>query len=415
MCEDYPSLDDRQISKIRFEFPSWLGRLKLGDSREFVLNEEHGGGVISLRNLDDPSKYLSAEFAAIGVDELTRNEVGIFNFLRMRLRWPGVDRPLFGGATNPGGKGHQWVKDYWITKKFPPEFHEQGLAKEFHFIQALPSENPHLSEQYYKDLATLPEKMRTAYLKGRWDILAGTYFDCFSEARHVQQIELKPWWPRWVSVDWGYQHPACAHWHAMDEASHVHTYRELHGSGIGEEELGRRIGGLSIGENVKAIFLSPDAFAKRGAQNTVAQQIDEGLRPFKMPSPAQADNDRIGGARLMYQMLDADYWTIDPSCVNLIECLPTLIHDEDNSEDVLKVDADEGQLGDDAYDSARYGLKSMLSAARTPWTEVLKAKVQTVAEPTQRAIYAQRLVVEHDRMAGRDGNPGYGRMRWMRQ
>src|SRR5215472_3130424 len=64
MCEDYPSLSGRQISKIKAEFPSWLGRLRLGtETKEFVLNDEYGGGAIELKNLDDPSKYLSFEYA----------------------------------------------------------------------------------------------------------------------------------------------------------------------------------------------------------------------------------------------------------------------------------------------------------------------------------------------------------------
>jgi len=27
-CEDYPTLKDRQISKMEVEFPSWLGKIK---------------------------------------------------------------------------------------------------------------------------------------------------------------------------------------------------------------------------------------------------------------------------------------------------------------------------------------------------------------------------------------------------
>ena len=84
-CEDYPSLDDRQISKIKMEFPEWLGSYK-ESNHEFTLNDELGGGVICFRNLDKPSKYLSSEFAAIAIDELTLNSRDVFDFLRMRLR-----------------------------------------------------------------------------------------------------------------------------------------------------------------------------------------------------------------------------------------------------------------------------------------------------------------------------------------
>jgi len=101
-----------------FEFPAELGELKLGTVKNFVLHKDYGSGVIALRNLDDPSKYQSAEFAAIAVDELTKNSKEIFDFLRFRRRWPGVERPKFLAATNPGGKGHAWVKKLWVEKDF---------------------------------------------------------------------------------------------------------------------------------------------------------------------------------------------------------------------------------------------------------------------------------------------------------
>src|ERR1700677_1054313 len=55
-CEDYPSLLDRQISKIRTEFPPGLGVLKEGVTRDFHLTPRYGSGRILLRNLDDPAK-----------------------------------------------------------------------------------------------------------------------------------------------------------------------------------------------------------------------------------------------------------------------------------------------------------------------------------------------------------------------
>ena len=73
-CEDYPTLYDRQVSKIMFEFPNELGHLRQGKTVDFRLHEKFGGGILALRNLDDPSKYHSAEFAAIAVDELGQRQ-----------------------------------------------------------------------------------------------------------------------------------------------------------------------------------------------------------------------------------------------------------------------------------------------------------------------------------------------------
>ena len=59
-CEDYPALKDRQLQRIGFEFPSYLGKLHADHptyGRAFVMSPDYGGGVICFRNLDDPSKY----------------------------------------------------------------------------------------------------------------------------------------------------------------------------------------------------------------------------------------------------------------------------------------------------------------------------------------------------------------------
>jgi len=82
-------------------------------NRKYAITE-HIDGVMVFRNLDDPSKYQSAEFAAIGVDELTKNDKEVFDFLRTRKRWPGIPHTKFISGTNPGGKGHNWVKIYMV-------------------------------------------------------------------------------------------------------------------------------------------------------------------------------------------------------------------------------------------------------------------------------------------------------------
>ncbi len=110
-CEDYPTLKQRQLSKISLEFPKWLGT-RHADHKDygncFILDEQYGGGVLMFLNLDKPEKYDSAEFAAIGVDELTKNKEQVFTVLRRRLRWTDAKSKKhipdckFIAGTNPG-------------------------------------------------------------------------------------------------------------------------------------------------------------------------------------------------------------------------------------------------------------------------------------------------------------------------
>ena len=162
-CEDYPSLNDRHLTKVKYEFPSWLGTFN-ESKHEFTLKARYGGGIIAFRNLDDPEKYLSVEFAFEGVDEINRNPKPVFIELRKRLRWPGIPDVRFAAACNPIGEA--WVKNMWVKRMFPSEEKEQY---EFVFVPALPTDNPHLPQEYYKSLESLPENQRKAMLEGNWD------------------------------------------------------------------------------------------------------------------------------------------------------------------------------------------------------------------------------------------------------
>jgi len=183
-CEDYTSLNDRHLSKVKYEFPSWLGKYN-SQFHEFTLAPEYGSGVIAFRNLDEPEKYLSVEFAVEAVDEINRNPVTTFRELRKRLRWAGIKDVRFLAACNPVGEA--WVKNLWVKRMFPPEENEQY---EFVFVPALPTDNPYLDATYYKSLESLPEAERKAFLEGDWDSFSET-MDVKGYIRLVSDKELQ--------------------------------------------------------------------------------------------------------------------------------------------------------------------------------------------------------------------------------
>lgn len=385
-CEDYPALLDRQVSKIRAEFPPELGDLKQGVTLDYELKPQYGSGRILLRNLDDPSKYLSSEFAGIAVDELTRNDAEVFSYLRLRLRWPGVARPRFVAGSNPGGKGHGWVQHLWIDREFPREL--EPLANEFYFVPAKMQDNPFLPQSYYQDLLTLPEAMAKAYAEGRWDLFAGQYFDFWERLRgEIVQDErtwnLQAWNVRWASVDWGFEHPACVHWHCLDDSGITRTYRELHSNHLSPRELGARIVAASAGEKLTHVYLSPDAFAHRTDELSIAEQIGEVLSQAGFPRPVPADNDRVGGWMLLYQMLQSGQWKIGTTCKELLRAIPVAVRDSKRVEDIAKFDATNGIGGDDALDCARYGLKSKHGVAQKPMDVQVQEAVARMLTPEQ--------------------------------
>lgn len=245
---------------------------------------------------------------------------------------------------------------------------------------------------YGRNINSLSNKyLRDAWLYGKWDVFQGQYFPNFDYHTHTKepaQFDLKPWYKRWISGDWGHDHPACFHWFAEDEKGHIFTYREMHVREMGEDEMGRTIGELTQGEKLSAFIFSADAFARldKHTRKPITQMIGDALpKGFPKPRPAdQSAGSRISGWRLMHQLLDSGRWTISRDCPKLIECLPTLVRDmERNSEDVLKVDWSENYIGDDPADSCRYGLQNMLIAAPKPKlvikTELMESYVDKLA------------------------------------
>lgn len=203
-CEDYPSLTERQINKIATEFPGWMGELKdtRNDGLCFFLRPRYGSGKIALRNLDDPSKYQSAEFAGIAIDELTKNRVNVFDELRGSLRWPGIADTFWIAASNPNGVGQKWVREYFIEHQLPTNL--VGKENQFAFVPGSPHDNPHLDVSYWEMLDTLPDKLRQAWRDGNWYVtFEGVVYAEFG-AENLTDEEPDPNLPIELAVDDGY-------------------------------------------------------------------------------------------------------------------------------------------------------------------------------------------------------------------
>ncbi len=394
----------------------------------------------------DVYQYQGAEFLFIGIDELTLFTLRQWQFLTSRNRCPAAGAfPCMAGATNPGNIGHAWVKALWIDREPAPgmEHPEEYDAADYDFIPARVADNPIYAgdEQYLKTLRALPSHLKRAFLDGDWDVFAGQYFDRFDCSRHVvraEEIDWKPWWPRWISVDWGFEHPAAVYWHAQGEwesgsagggryaggeilhsaqddyqkpgqrqlrvgscgeddarRKGVVTYREYLTHRTPPRELAREIVARCVAEKIDAIYLSPDAFARRTDEASIAEQMGDVFAAAGLPRPVPADDDRVGGWMLMYQMLDAGEWLLTENCIELIRGIPNLVRDAVRIEDVEKMD------GDDAADAARYGLKSRYGVGRgrqgrMPLEQRLAARAVST-DPTIRAIQARKAQIEETR------------------
>ena len=353
-CEDYPSLKDRQITKINKEFPSWLGTLSDSQTEgmSFKLNERYGGGVIMLRNLDDPSKYASSEFAAAAVDELTKNKRKVFDTLRGIIRWPGIDHTKFMAGTNPGDIGHHWVKKLWVDRDFSDDEVE---PEEFAYVHANARDNPHLSEQYVKTLEALPEEKRKAYLEGSWDMFKGQFFSEFRQSIHmVDPFPIPDDWPKYRAIDFGRTAPFVCLWFAVkpgQDKPRVFCYREYKQENTDADINFERVVELSGDEVYEWTVLDSACFAahknarfNRGQGDTIADEAwRKGINA--QPSP----KDRKAGWNLMHQHLrwnefdeeTGNFEKVEPKMVYfkrrtpyIEKTLPSLVHDENDPDDL---------------------------------------------------------------------------------
>ncbi len=461
----YPELESSLLAYFRRDVPRHFYK-KYNESKHVVtwLN----GSTTRFgycRNENDVYQYQGAEFLFIGIDELTHFTLKQWQFLTSRNRCPikfYIDdekqrKPVIAtmaGATNPGNIGHAWVKALWVDHQPPAGYDQTGRydANEYEFIRAWLSDNPIYANdvEYRRTLEVLPEHLRKAFLDGDWNVFAGQYFDIFDYGRHTarpEEIRLEAWWPRWISIDWGFQHPSAVYWHCAVPAvaavfrpravstgepgtttetrippseeggysSRIITYREFVQNGLSPRMLAQGIAERSGRENISEVFLSPDAFAHRTAEASIAEQLGDVLIANGLPRPAPADDDRIGGWQFLYQMLESNAWVITENCTKLIECMPTLVRDTTRSEDIRKMD------GDDPADSARYGLVSggRIAGVATafapsragqapplhppgsgahfvtgmPLGEQISRQI-SATDPTSRAIHSQRLEAE---------------------
>lgn len=344
----------------------------------------------SMQHKKDRLKYQGKQFAFIGFDELTHFGWEEYSYMFSRNRCAKDPNMLcyIRATTNPGGIGHGWVKDRFITAAPPAtpiltrmEIEGKVYKRYRIFIPASVFDNKILLDNdpnYIANLGMLPEAELKALLYGDWDSFNGQVFsEWVNNPTHyvdrrwthvINSFKVPTEWKRYRVFDFGYAKPFSVGWWAIDYDGRAYRYREMYGC-TGQPNTGVKWEPRKIAAKIKEIedkyevgnfirgIADPSIWdASRGESIAAAMQ-----KEYINWEPA--DNDRLSGKMQFHWRLGFDdqgypMTYIFNTCKDFIRTIPNLVYDELDTEDV------DSKQEDHIYDEARYFYQMNPIAAR---------------------------------------------------
>ena len=380
----FPQLQE-VIDRCLNMYPLMGGVYRATDKRWYFPS----GSIIDLGHMqheNDKFNYQGKEYSKIAFDELTQFTLTQYLYLHSRVRTTAQDLLLqVLSSTNPGGIGHNWVKDrFQPTERAGKTYFDPKTNLSRVFIPATIEDNPTLFDndaEYLSRLEGLPEIEKKRLRFGIWDAFEGQVFTELSQSVHgYEDFDIPPEWERYCVFDWGFSKPFSVGWYAMDYDGVLHRYRELYGckrehegqdeganSGLRMQawEVARGIMEREEGEKIRQRIADPSIWHPRpdyrkGESRGITIHDDftaEGVYFFK------ADNDRMHGKMQVHKRLkpevEVDLETgeivsehamlrVANSANGFWRTMPALYHSEKNTDDV------DTNQEDHIYDEVRY-------------------------------------------------------------
>ncbi|MGH9438578.1 MAG: phage terminase large subunit [Terriglobia bacterium] len=423
---NFPELNKGLIADLHDQVPREL--YHWNDSKHIATFDIPGSSTskIYFGHLDSKrekalAQYLSSAFPLIGIDEVGQFTYPQWEFLTVRNRVnPGcTGNPVPGmmGATNPLGPGWGFLRDLFVDHKPPIELGGATLSHfnraDYWYIHSTIFDNEaYLTRDptYLIKLQSLRPALRDKFLYGMLDSVAGQFFTSFQPAVHVQPASaftFQPWERSWIGLDWGLAHYASVLWftrayHLSLKRSVTVCYRERQFRELSIADAADLIRSATSGppafrdfhaerKSLTSVFASHELFARHTdpqKSQTIAAEFSRDLSKLGMPGLLRAAgsssrNERIRGAAMIYEDFAQNELFILDSCPTLAASLPTLIHDEDDIEDVLKTDT----MADDIFDSLKHGLLSVSQPRKEPAVQLIEHHAQTISDPLSRWFY----------------------------
>lgn len=340
----------------------------------------------SLQHTQDRLKYQGQAYDYIAFDELTHFTFDEYSYLFSRNRPNGPGTRVYIRATaNPGGIGHGWVKERFITPAPPmtpiaetvtwaePDGTERQSEQRRIFVPSTVFDNAALLSHdplYVQRLASMPEAERKALLYGDWDSFSGQVFtEWVNDPAHyndgirthvIDPFNIPAEWRVWCSLDWGYSRPFSVGWYAVGPDRRLYRIRELYGctgtpnEGVRWEPsyLAREIRRIEAedpnlrGRDIRRVG-DPAIWGSDGTES-IGTLMERERVYFQRGDHARIDGKMQVHHRLVFDDYGKPMLYVFKGCKHFIRTLPALVYDETDVEDV---DTD-GE--DHIYDELRY-------------------------------------------------------------
>lgn len=232
----YPELLNNHINIMRVQT---VGFARYNE-KERTLKFTNGSTVIYQYCATDADldNFQGQEYDLIFIDEATQLSEFQLEQIKACLRGVNDFPKRIYYTCNPGGKGHDYIKRLFITKKYKPG----EDPNDYEFIQSLVTDNVALMKSqpdYVNQLKALPPKLRDAWLHGSWDLFEGQVFEDFVdnpdgyETRQNTHV-INPFpiprdWEIYRSFDFGFAKPFSVGWWAVDYQGRLYRFMELYG------------------------------------------------------------------------------------------------------------------------------------------------------------------------------------------
>jgi hypothetical protein len=361
----FPQLQEI-MDRCREYYPLIGGEYRAGEHRWYFPS---GASVTvgHMQNAGDEYNYQGKEFSYIGFDEACQFLPQQYLYLFSRCRSTDSELPSrIRAATNPGGVGHQFMKDRFRIGHVLPgttiRDDETGMTRVF--IPAKLADNPSLAEsdpQYVSRLMQLPEIERLRLMEGNWDSFTGQAFPELSWDIHGFDFDVPLEWERFATFDWGFAKPWVYILWAVDYEGKIYAYKMRYGCKPGEPDMGLRQTDTEIGREIRIVDQGEPKIRMRAADPSIwnKRTTKDGILG---PAPVdglmaeglhfvKADNDRILGWQQLHHRLKIDDEDGRPgiyfhrSLDDIWRTLPLMRHSEKRPED-LETDKVEDHIPD---------------------------------------------------------------------